>query len=171
MQREWRNDELIIVNRLLNNGKIDDHIYYILSESLKKFRERYHTLEYRSLHGMHINELLYDLDIYYINHNTMSVYTILRCFLIDILASKIVDFPNSNSPFDILVSLYLNLQSAPIINLDYYQLDVWGFYILLENAGIDIVDQFLNELRNLQQIHINNKCNKINYTHINQNRF
>ena len=62
MERNWTNNELILVNRLLNNGKIDDDIYYILSNHLQKSREQHIHIN-RELNGMNINQILFDLDM------------------------------------------------------------------------------------------------------------
>jgi hypothetical protein len=102
MERNWTPSELILVNRLLNNGKIDDDIYYILSYELRKNRERHLTnideYQNRVLNGMNINELLFDLDKFNIEYNSITVEKILRFSVIDTLASAIAYIPNSQSP-------------------------------------------------------------------------
>jgi len=175
MERNWTNNELILVNRLLNNGKIDDDIYYVLSNHLQKIRERHIHIN-RELNGMNINEILFDLDRFNIEYNTMSVEKILRYFLIDTFASQIADIHNSRSPHDIMIEAYLGLAEISIVDFDAYALDVWGFYTLLENAGVSIVNLFTNELNRLRilgQVNRLRVCNTSNnHVHTsNYNRF
>ena len=177
MERNWTPSELTLVNKLFDYGKLDDDIYYILSDELKKYRERYisNRDEYqnRELNGMNINELLFDLDKFNINYNSMTVEKILRFSIIDTLASTIAYIPNSQSPYNIMVNAYLSHPGLAIIDLDIYDIDVWGFYILLENSGIDVINLFTSQLAQLRRLNTMRDCNTYNskyMTMINNNR-
>jgi len=177
MERNWTNSELILVNTLLNNGKTDDDIYYILANELRKNRELHLTnideYQNRVLNGMNINELLFDLDKFNIEYNSMTVEKILRCSVIDTFASAIAYIPNSQSPYDIMVETYLSRPGLAIIDLDVYHIDIWGFYSLLENLGIDVINLFTSQLVQLRRLNTMRDCNNYNSKYmpmINNNR-
>ena len=155
MERNWSASELSLVNKLISFGKVDDDIYYILLDEHRKNRNMYvaDVFEYNiiALNGMNIFEILFELDRFNINYNAMAVENILRCWVIDTLAYEISNINNSIFPYDIIVDAYLSHPRLIDIDLDQYYLDVWGFYTLVENAGIDIITLFTNTLT---QLHI-----------------
>lgn len=167
MERDWLPIEFILVNKLLSFGKIDDDIYYILSDEIRKYRNRnlVDILEINTLplNGMNIYQMLYELDQLHNNYNTYSVQTILRCYLIDTMASFITSQDTSVLPYNIIIDAYMSIRNIADIDTDLYHLDVWAFYILIENAGVDIIDLFTNEITRIYYSRLSRRyhiCNK-----------
>jgi hypothetical protein len=72
-----------------------------------------------------------------------------------------------------MVEAYLSRPGLAIIDLDVYHIDVWGFYILLENLGIDVINLFTSQLAQLRRLNTMRDCNNYNSKYmpmINNNR-
>ncbi len=57
----------------------------------------------------------------------------------------------------------MSIRNIADIDTDLYHLDVWAFYILIENAGVDIIDLFTNEITRIYYSRLSRRyhiCNK-----------
>lgn len=158
MERNWSETELILVNNLITLGRSESDIYNILLDVLRNNREKnvIFNREYsiRNLHSMNVFEILYEIDLYSNIYNCFSIETILKCYIIDTLSMYMASLPNSESPYIILIESYISFTGLDDIDLEHYNLNIWEFYMLLENLGINIIRLLTNEISRLHLIRL-----------------